>query len=68
MYPQTKLLLYLQKCDLVVYAIIPSSWRYNAADLTWPYLFDSVSFLIPVPSDEANIYGVRESSNLFKGR
>ncbi len=47
----------LQQADLLLYAVIPSSWRYSAVDLTWPYLFDALSFLIPVPDeDAANIY------------
>ena len=37
---------------------MPTNGRNNIVDMTWPYIFDAIAFLIHVADDEANITAI----------
>jgi hypothetical protein len=47
-----------QQCDLIIHDVSPLQYRTNKIDLTTPWIFSYIGFLIPVDDDSANIFAV----------
>ena len=43
---------------MIASSVIPTNGRNKIVDMTWPYIFDTTAFLIPVADDEANITAI----------